>query len=62
MTKLSYLSKGNFIGNPRGNLECGFAQPSLLYVSCPCQHVSVTYLPSYTKLSMFVNPKDLDVS
>ena len=27
--KLNNISKGKFIGNPRGNLECGSAQPSL---------------------------------
>ena len=27
-----HISKGKFIGNPKGNLECGSAQPSLFVI------------------------------
>jgi hypothetical protein len=30
MKPRDHISEGKFIGNPRGNLECGSAQPSSL--------------------------------
>jgi hypothetical protein len=32
------FSKGKFIGKPRGNLECGSAQPSLFYIPVMQHH------------------------